>query len=241
MPVSRLDACGRIQLIDIGPGRIDQHLAADLEMPSGHAVPRLHPPFACPVPQFQRLDVICRKTAMVQCRTDEAEDKARVVVEQVGVRVLESRGAVDRVDDRLHGPDGAGTQVAGGAGVAPSDQPVQPGPGPKHHRMVTETAGNRGQKPNLPDGGGKTSHQFVARPAQLRHEAELVTFHVLDPAPDQVGRMLAGQSGEIPGINQANLRAAGRQCRSAHGAVDAATDDQHVQGAAAKRVDVLFT
>ena len=158
MLVVRLDIRGCIQCIDISSGRIDQHFAADVEIPSGNAILRHNPPSLSLILHLHRFHVIGGKTAVIQRRTDESENKACIVIEQVSVRVLQPPDTVVGINDRLHGLDGAGTQIAGRAGISLPYQPVQPGSGPQYHGVVTESAGNRGQKTDFPDGAGKLSH-----------------------------------------------------------------------------------
>jgi hypothetical protein len=95
--------------------------------------------------------------------------------------------------------------------------------------VKSELPVQRHQETDFLDGGRKAVQQFVTRLAQAGDESELVTLHVLDSAPHEVGRLLAGETGKVARVDQRHARAARRQRRRGDRAIDAADDDQHLE------------
>ena len=95
-----------VVIIDKRPGRIDQHARANLQILSGNQVARRRDPVSVYASGPHRLDVIAGNTTTVHGRADELENESRVVVVQVGVRVLEGPRVIARAHYRLFAIDG---------------------------------------------------------------------------------------------------------------------------------------
>src|SRR6185437_16872726 len=162
----------------------------------------------------------------------------RVVVVQVRVRVLEAAVAAVEREDRLLPRHGGAREAARPLGEECADEPVEPGAEDELPEPVAEAALVRGVEADLLDRGRVALDEVVARDAQLAHEAELEVLQVLDAAPRQVRRLLAGEPGEVPAVDQRDARAAGRERSGRDRSVDATAEDDHVEAAAVELVEV---
>ena len=67
-----------------------------------------------------------------------------------------------------------------------ADQPVQPRPHEQIPRRIAEPLCQSGEEANLLHRRRVTAHQVVAAHAELAHQREIRTLHVLDSAPGEV-------------------------------------------------------
>ena len=229
MLVRGLGAEPLIDLVGKGSTGIDQRLGTNGELAPGHHVARARDPDSVFALCAQRLDVVGGDAAVVQRRADKAEDEARVVVVQVGVGVFEASVELAQVDDRLFARHLLGRQEPGPPGEAAADEPVEPAACEQLPEPVPEASRVRGVEADLLHRGRIGAQELVPRAAELAHQRELERLHVFDAAPGKVRRALAGDGGEVAAIDERHPGAAGRERRSAHRAVDAAAQDQHVE------------
>ena len=78
---------------------------------------------------------------------------------------------------------------------------------------ITDIYFNAGEKTNFLDGGRVTPHQMITAFTQLINQSILMAFEVFNASPNQVRRLLAGESCEVTCIDQAHLVSARRQSR----------------------------
>ncbi|MEI2779716.1 MAG: hypothetical protein V9G19_27920 [Tetrasphaera sp.] len=169
---------------------------------------------------------------MIERAPHEIEHEARVVVVQVRVRVLEPAVQALGVDDGLVARDVGDREQLRRAGEEAPEQPVEPRAHPQLEPAVAKAPLVGREEPDLFDRRGVRPDQVVARAAELGDQPELEALHVLDPAPGEVGGLLAGEPGEIRAVDQRHARPARREARRGHRAVDAAAHDQHVKARA---------
>ena len=74
--------------------------------------------------------------------------------------------------------------------------------------------------------------EAVAGHAQFANEGDLVSLEVLEAAPHEVRRRLAGEAAEVATVDQRDVGPATCQHRSGNGPVDPSPDDQHVERSA---------
>ncbi len=188
-----------------------------------------------------QLDVVGHRGAGLDGGPDEGEHEPGVVVLQVAVPVLDPAPDRPRVDHRLLGADPGRAQQARVPGAEAADGPVGGGTERREPRRVGRRVVQRGQEGELGDVVRIGLHQPVAGPAELVDEHELVVLQVLEAAPHQVGRLLAGERREVAAFHQRHGGATAGQRRCHHGTVDATTDDEHVERPAPQPVNACVT
>ena len=119
-----------------------------------------------------------------------------------------------------------------------ADAPVGGRPERREPRPVRRGAVERRQEGDLLDVVGVGLHQPVAGTGQAEDEGQLVVLEVLEAAPHQVGRLLAGEAAEVAAVDERDGRAATRERCGRDGAVDAGADDEHVEQATVDPRDV---
>ena len=143
--------------------------------------------------------------------------------------VVSITGSSARIRSRAQQPRATGPE--------PADRPVGRGAERGEPRRVGRRLVERGEERQLGDVVGVGLHQPVPGLAQLAHEQELVVLEVLEAAPHEVRRLLAGERGEVAAVDERHRRAPAGQRRRRHGTVDAAADDEHVERAVPHPVD----
>ena len=93
---------------------------------------------------------------------------------------------------------------------------------------------HEGQRPDDVRGVAK---QHLALDQRLADQAELVIFEIAQPAMDQLGAGRGGGAREIVLLDQQDAEAAARGIAGDPGTVDAAADDQQIDGAGAAPLD----
>ena len=176
---------------------------------------------------------------MIQCRAHEVEDKARVVIDQVGVGVFEAARAA-RCDARLLACDVGLAEQTRWLGEEATDHPVQERAEKQREARAAKAVLDAREETHLAHGRGIGADEPVARAAQLDDQAELSALQVLDATPDQVGRLLAREACEVAAIDQRNADAASGKSSCTDCAIDSAADDQNVEGGVFKFVEIAL-
>jgi hypothetical protein len=177
---------------------------------------------------------------VIDRRTDEVEDEARIVVDKIGIRVLDAPDALLRVHHRLFARDVFHRQQTRPRSEQVAYQPVEPGADVQQQLTLAKAAFEIGEKADFTHGGWVRANQAIARHTQLAHQGELEALEILDATPDQVRALLAGQTAEIAAIDQGDLGALGRQGRGADSPVDPAAHDQNVERASIELVQIAI-
>ena len=219
-------------------GGVHQHLRPHRLLPPGDEVAGAHVPQPVLALAAQRLDVVRRHAPAVERAADEGPHEARVVVVQVGVGVLEAAVGVVELHHRLLPPHRLEGEPAGPPGEERPDEPVEERPEEQLHERVPEALRVLRVEADLLHRRGVRGDEAVSGAAQLAHEPELEALEVLDPAPGEVARLLAGAAREVGLVDEGHPGAARREGRRAHGPVDAAADHQHVVDAFGELVNV---
>ena len=230
-----------VQLVDERPRRVDDDPRHGGVGGAGVGVAQLGtPPVALPRGADQ-FDVVGGRRTGLERRSDEREHESRIVVDEVRVAVLDAATHRVGVDGRLVALDGLLAQNARRARAELADGPVTECAQPREPWRVRRGLVEAGEEADLLDVVGIRLHQPVARAAQLEHERELVVLEVLEATPHQVRRLLAGERAEVAAVDECHGGATARQRRGRHGAVDAATHDQHVERSAVDASQVCVT
>ncbi len=227
-----------VDAVEVRSGGVDQHLGVAAELASGLAVAQLRMPATAVSFGAGQFDVVRGDGTEVHRGADEAEHEPGVVVLEDGVGVLDAAAHVAGVDDRFEPFDALGAERSGRVGLERADPPVRERTDGRQPRRERRRPPHGREEPDLGDVRRIGPHQPIAALAELADQQELVVLEVLEPAPDEVRRFLAGLAGEIASIDQGHLRAAGGQRSRGDGAVDAAADDEHVEGPAVELVHV---
>ena len=200
-------------------------------------------------PRAERFHIIGGDTTAIHRRTDELEDKARVVVVQIGIRILKAAVIVSGVDRRFFRLGDRLAEQTRRAGEEAAKDPIDPGARPDKPGRKTETLLDRGVKTDLLDARRITFDHVVAALAQAPDQIVIVTLQILDPAPGEIAGLLAGETGKIAQVDQRYLGPLARQGRRRNRPIDPASNDQRVinpisqllQIARAKLHDALLT
>ena len=171
-----------------------------------------HPAVADAVGADQ-FDVVGGCGAGLDRRAHEREHEPGVVVDEVGVLVLDPadggwwcRSPVPRALIR------SASNSRGGRVPNNPDRPVGGGAEAGEPRSRTATMWSSvARKRDLLDVVGVGLHQPVARAAEPEHERELVVLEVLEAAPHEVRRLLAGEAAEVAAVDQRHRRATARR------------------------------
>ena len=229
MRCSRGEAPGGVELVDEGADRVDHDAGRGGELVAGVGVAQPADPAVADPLRRDQLDVVGRGGTGLDGGTDEGEDEARVVVDEVGVLVLHGAARGAGVDDRLDLLELLGVEDARAAGAEQPDPPVGRGSQRREPGPVGGAAVEGGEEGDLLDVVRVRLHQPVPAAAQAEHQRELVVLEVLETAPHQVARLLAGEPTEVAAVDQGDARAATRQCRGRDRPVDAGADHEHVE------------
>ena len=227
-----------VQPVDEGSGGVDDDLGAALEFLARIDVAQMSVPPVAVTSGRHQLDVVGSGGTGFDGRPDEREHEPGVVVDEVGVAVLDGSAHARGVDGRLFDLGLLGAEQARVTCPEHADAPIPDGAERGEPRRIWRGLVETGEEADLLDVVGVRLHQPVARPAQLEHQRQLVVLEILEPAPHQVGRLLAGEAAEVAPVHQGHLGAPTGQGSGGDGAVDAASHHQDVERAVAKTIDV---
>ena len=237
-PVPGLQAPGGVELVDERADRVDHDPGRGRDLLAGVGVAQpADPAVADPLGRDQ-LDVVGDGGAGLDRRAHEGEDEARVVVDEVAVLVLHGPARGARVDDRLDLLEVLGVEHAWRLGAEQPDAPVRRRAERREPRPVGRGAVERREEGDLLDVVGVGLHQPVAAAAQPEDEGQLVVLEVLEAAPHEVARLLAGEPAEVAAVDERDGRPAARQRCGRDGPVDAGADDEDVEEASVDPRDV---
>ncbi len=237
-PVGRLQAPRGVELVDERADGVDDHAGRGRDLLAGVGVAQPAAPAVAHPLGRDELDVVRDGRAGLDRRTHEGEDEAGVVVDEVAVLVLHRPARGARVDDRLDLLEVLGVEDARRLGAEQPDAPVRRRAERREPRPVARGAVEGGEEGDLLDVVGVGLRQPVARPAQAEDERQLVVLEVLEAAPHQVARLLAGEAAEVPAVDEGDRRAAAGEGRGRDGAVDAGPHDEDVEETAVDPRDV---
>ena len=231
-------APGGVEPVDVGAGGVDDRAGLQLEAFAGLQVGKAELPVTIAALGIDQVDVVGHRRPGLDRRADEPEDEAGVVVAQVGVPVLDAAPDAVRIDDRFGLFDRLGAVQLGWPGAELADAPVGGGAEGSEPWRVGRAVVQCGQKRQLGHVVGVGLHQPVAALTQLVHQRQLVIFQVLEPAPHQVGALLAGLGAEVGSVDQGDRGTPPGQRGGRDRPVDSAAHDGHVDHPVAQSVDV---
>ena len=230
-----------VQLVDERAGGVDDRRGSDRELAAEVDVAERRHPASVDAFRRDEFDVVGGSRTGFDGGTDEREDEPSIVVDEDAVEVLDAPGHARGVDGRLLALDLVRRQQPGWLGAELSDDPVAERTDPGEPGLVRRRLVECCVEPDLTNVGRIRLHQSIARPAQLEHEPQLVVLQVLEAAPHQVRRRLAGETGEVTPVDQCDRRASSGQGCGGHRTIDAAADDQCVEMLVAKALEVTIT
>ena len=227
-----------VQLVDERAHGVDHHPGRGRDLLAGVGVAQPADPAVADPFGRDQLDVVRDGGAGLDGRAHEREDEAGVVVDEVAVLVLHGAAGGARVDDRLDLLEVLGVEHARRLGAEQADAPVGRRPERREPRPVGRGAVERREEGDLLDVVGVGLHQPVAAAAQAEHQGQLVVLEVLEAAPHQVARLLAGEAAEVTPVDERDGRAPTRQGCGRDGPVDAGADDEDVEESSVDPRDV---
>ncbi len=151
-----------VELVDEGPGRVDDRGGRGGELVAGVDVAQAGHPAVALACRRHQLHVVRRGGAGLDRRPHEREHEARVVVDQDAVVVLDAAAHVRGVDHRLLVFDLRPIEQAGPPRAELADQPVAEGAEAGEPRLVRRCLVEGGVEGDLLDVVGVGLHQPVA-------------------------------------------------------------------------------
>ena len=211
-------------------GRVDQRSCRDLPRLAGGAA-QSHPPlFGAALgidaaPARQHRSAVLGRVDRIQHHQPRVIDPAVGIDEALAKARLQrcARCVLAQIDTARVGQPGAAGQVV------VEEQPEADQPRGPHRRMVRVVGLLlRNDEAQPPHDVRRAAHQPFALGQGLAHQRELAVLQVAQPAVDQLGRRRRGVRRQIVLLAQQHPLTAAGQITGDAGAIDPATDDQHV-------------